>query len=179
MIHIINGSHPCLTQLGINYVPNTVKIGGENPGFLLVTGPNMGGKSTTLRMVCILIVLAQVGCFVPCESMEFTPVDRIFTRIGAQDLLMEGKSTFYLELEEILNPLNLATKSSLCIVDELGRGTSTYDGVAIAHAVMKYLATGIRCCTLFSTHFRILVEEARMIENVGNFFMVNCDEFIF
>ena len=83
VLKIVNGSHPCLMQLGVNYIPNTVSIGGEGSSFLMITGPNMGGKSTTLRMVCILTVLAQLGCMVPCESMVLTPVDRIFTRLGA------------------------------------------------------------------------------------------------
>lgn len=108
---------------------------------------------------------------VPCKSMELSPVDRIFTRIGARDYLIEGKSTFYVELEETLVPLRYATQHSLFITDELGRGTSTYDGVAIASAVMNHLIKRIGCRVLFATHFRILVEEAKLKKGVSNVHM--------
>lgn len=108
---------------------------------------------------------------VPCVAMQLTLVDRIFTRIGAKDHLMEGKSTFYVELEETLMPLKYATKHSLFITDELGRGTSTYDGVAIACAVMYHMVDRIECRVLFATHFRILVEEAKLIKGVSNVHM--------
>ncbi|CAK58417.1 unnamed protein product (macronuclear) [Paramecium tetraurelia] len=166
---IKEGKHPCLTN--INFVSNSIDMGEKLTKFQLLTGPNMGGKSTTLRMVCILAVLAQIGCSVPCEEMELSPIDRIFTRIGAKDYLMEGKSTFYVELEETLIPLKYGTKNSLFITDELGRGTSTYDGVAIASAVMHYLIKTIQCRVLFATHFRILIEEAKLISEVTNVHM--------
>ncbi|CAD8048051.1 unnamed protein product [Paramecium primaurelia] len=166
---IKEGKHPCLTN--INFVSNSIDMGEKLSKFQLLTGPNMGGKSTTLRMVCILAILAQLGCSVPCEEMELSPIDRIFTRIGAKDYLMEGKSTFYVELEETLLPLKYGTKNSLFITDELGRGTSTYDGVAIASAVMHYLIKKIQCRVLFATHFRILVEEAKLISEVTNVHM--------
>jgi DNA mismatch repair protein MSH6 len=107
-----------------------------------------------------------VGAMVPCKSMELSLIDRIFTRLGAKDQLMEGKSTFYIELEETLVPLKYATKDSLFITDELGRGTSTFDGVAIAYSVMKYLVERIKCRVLFATHFRILVEEANLLKDI-------------
>ncbi|CAD8059529.1 unnamed protein product [Paramecium sonneborni] len=166
---IKEGKHPCLTN--INFVSNSIDMGDKLCKFQLLTGPNMGGKSTTLRMVCVLAILAQLGCLVPCEEMELSPIDRIFTRIGAKDYLMEGKSTFYVELEETLIPLKYGTKNSLFITDELGRGTSTYDGVAIASAVMNYLIKKIQCRVLFATHFRILVEEAKLISDVTNVHM--------
>ncbi|CAD8056618.1 unnamed protein product [Paramecium sonneborni] len=157
---IKEGRHPCLTN--INFVSNSIDMGQKLCKFQLLTGPNMGGKSTILRML---------GCSVPCEEMELSPIDRIFTRIGAKDYLMEGKSTFYVELEETLIPLKYGTKNSLFITDELGRGTSTYDGVAIASAVMHYLIKTIQCRVLFATHFRILVEEAKLIRDVTNVHM--------
>ena len=99
----------------------------------------MGGKSTLLRQTCLAVVLAQIGCFVPAESMTLTPFDRVFTRIGASDRILEGKSTFFVEMEETASVIKQATKHSLAIIDELGRGTSTFDGYSIAHAVLKYL----------------------------------------
>ena len=99
----------------------------------------MGGKSTLLRQTCLAVILAQIGCFVPAESLSLTPVDRIFTRIGASDRILEGKSTFFVEMEETCSVIKQATRRSLVIIDELGRGTSTFDGYSIAHAVLKYL----------------------------------------
>lgn len=121
----------------------------------------MGGKSTLLRLTGIAVILAQIGCFVPAETCELTPVDRIFTRIGASDRILEGKSTFYVEMEETKNVLQFATPRSLAILDELGRGTSTYDGYSIAKAVIKHLVTDINCLVLFSTHYMMLLDELR------------------
>ncbi len=121
----------------------------------------MGGKSTLLRQTCMAVILAQIGCYVPAESMTLTPVDRIFTRIGASDRILEGKSTFYVEMEETKNIIQFATNKSLAIVDELGRGTSTFDGYSIAHAVLKYLVNSINCRSLFSTHYHMLLDEFR------------------
>ena len=123
---------------------------------MLVTGPNMGGKSTLLRQTCLAVILAQMGSFVPAESCTMTPVDKVFTRIGAQDRILEGKSTFYVEMEETKAILNQATRNSLVIIDELGRGTSTFDGQAIAEAVLNYIVKRIKCNTLFSTHYHVL-----------------------
>ena len=121
----------------------------------------MGGKSTLLRQTCIAVILAQIGCYVPAEAMTLTPVDRIFTRIGASDRILEGKSTFYVEMEETKNIIQFATNKSLAIVDELGRGTSTFDGYSIAHAVLKYLVNSLNCRSLFSTHYHMLLDEFR------------------
>jgi DNA mismatch repair protein MSH6 len=142
---------------GSAYVPNDVVIGtklgnGKSPAILLITGPNMGGKSTILRSTCIASIMAQVGCYVPADKCELTIVDRIFTRIGATDRILENKSTFFIELEETKTILDYATKNSLVIIDELGRGTSTFDGYSIAHSVLSYLANKIACRTLFTTH---------------------------
>jgi DNA mismatch repair protein MSH6 len=126
---------------------------------LLLTGPNMGGKSTLLRQTCLIIILAQLGCRVPADSCEMTPVDRIFTRVGASDRILAGQSTFFVELAETSLILKAATEDSLCILDELGRGTATFDGTAIAHAVVNHLVSKIHCRTLFATHYHLLVED--------------------
>lgn len=119
----------------------------------------MGGKSTLLRQTCLIAIMAQCGCFVPAEQAKLSPVDRIFTRLGASDRILAGMSTFFVELSEAAAVLNYATERSLVILDELGRGTSTFDGTAIAHAVVDYLAGHIQCRSLFATHYHSLVEE--------------------
>jgi len=131
----------------------------------------MGGKSTLLRQTCIAVILAQIGCYVPATKCELTPVDRIFTRIGASDRILEGKSTFYVEMEETKNILQFATHRSLAILDELGRGTSTFDGYSIAHAVMSYLVKRLNCRSLFSTHYHMLTEEFKTFDGVQNYHM--------
>lgn len=119
----------------------------------------MGGKSTLIRQAGLLAVMAQVGCYVPAEVCRLTPVDRVFTRLGASDRIMSGESTFFVELSETASILRHATVHSLVLVDELGRGTATFDGTAIANAVVKELAETIKCRTLFSTHYHSLVED--------------------
>ena len=151
--------HPCVQGY---FVPNDTLIAPtRDQTLLLVTGPNMGGKSTLLRQTCAAVILAQIGCYVPAEAMSLTPVDRVFTRIGASDRILEGKSTFYVEMEETKNIIQFATCRSLAIVDELGRGTSTFDGYSIAHAVLKYLVGKLNCRSLFSTHYHMLLDEFR------------------
>ena len=117
------------------------------------------------------MILAQIGCYVPAKFCELTPVDRVFTRIGAQDRIFEGKSTFFVEMEETKNVLRFATNRSLAILDELGRGTSTFDGYSIANAVMKYMVGRIGCMALFSTHYHMLLSEFRTVPGVKNFHM--------
>ncbi|XP_042560153.1 DNA mismatch repair protein Msh6-like [Clupea harengus] len=170
--------HPCVTKtfFGDDFIPNDISIGcpgaeedeGEGEGrgggketatCVLVTGPNMGGKSTLMRQCGLIVILAQLGCHVPAESLRFTPVDRVFTRLGASDRIMSGESTFFVELSETASILLHGTRHSLVLLDELGRGTATYDGTAIASAVVKELAERICCRTLFSTHYHSLVEE--------------------
>ncbi|CAN9499875.1 unnamed protein product [Ophioblennius macclurei] len=166
-IDIAGSRHPCVTKtfFGDDFIPNDIVIGcganeGENQAScVLVTGPNMGGKSTLMRQCGLVIILAQLGCYVPAESLRFTPVDRVFTRLGASDRIMAGESTFFVELSETASILHHATKHSLVLLDELGRGTATYDGTAIASAVVKELAEKICCRTLFSTHYHSLVED--------------------
>ncbi|KAF0916096.1 hypothetical protein E2562_000705 [Oryza meyeriana var. granulata] len=144
-------------------VPNDLSLGhdlsGQNRFALLLTGPNMGGKSTIMRATCLAIVLAQLGCYVPCQSCELTLADAIFTRIGAMDRIMSGESTFLVECTETASILENATEDSLVLLDELGRGTSTFDGYAIAYAVFRHLVEVVRCRLLFATHYHPLTKE--------------------
>ncbi|XP_059215090.1 DNA mismatch repair protein Msh6 isoform X2 [Centropristis striata] len=170
-LDLTGSRHPCVTKtfFGDDFIPNDIYIGcsgssetdenKEDASCVLVTGPNMGGKSTLMRQCGLVIILAQLGCYVPAESLRFTPVDRVFTRLGASDRIMAGESTFFVELSETASILHHATKHSLVLLDELGRGTATYDGTAIASAVVKELAEKICCRTLFSTHYHSLVED--------------------
>ena len=119
----------------------------------------MGGKSTLLRQTCLITILAQLGCMVPADKCVMTPIDRIFTRVGASDRILEGQSTFFVELAETAIILKAATQDSLCILDELGRGTATHDGTAIAHAVVDRLVRTTRCCCLFATHYHSLLDD--------------------
>ena len=157
-INIEGLRHPCVEKTVKKFVPNDVKLGGDDPLVHLITGPNMGGKSTLLRQTCVAVILCQVGCFVPAESCEMTLVDRIFTRIGANDRIMENKSTFFVEMEETKSIVEQATPHSLVIIDELGRGTSTFDGYSIAHAVLTHQVKKAGCLTLFTTHYHMLVD---------------------
>ena len=144
------------------FVANDVVMHYENSRCLLITGPNMGGKSTLLRATCLVVIMAQIGCYVPAESCEFTVVDQIFTRIGASDRILENKSTFFLELEETKYLLDNSTPHSLIIMDELGRGTSTFDG----YAVLMYLNANIRPRVLFTTHYHWLVDDFKNTKGV-------------
>lgn len=151
--------HPCF-NLGASivrdFIPNDIELGGDYPQLGLLTGANAAGKSTVLRMTCIAVILAQLGCYVPCKSAYLTPIDRIMTRLGANDNIMQGKSTFYVELSETKKILDLATKRSLLVVDELGRGGSSSDGFAIAEAVLHHVATHIQSLGFFATHYGTL-----------------------
>jgi DNA mismatch repair protein MSH6 len=161
-IEIIQGRHPCVdtTHSGADFIPNDLFLGsrlesdneGSEPSVLLLSGPNMGGKSTLLRQTCLIAILAQIGSFVPAERCALTPVDRIFTRLGASDRILCGQSTFFVELAETAAAARGATRRSLVIMDELGRGTSTFDGTAIASATVQHLVERNKCLTLFATH---------------------------
>lgn len=151
--------HPTVGQ-EFSFVPNDINLGGEHhPPFMLLTGPNMGGKSTLLRQVCLAVILAQVGADVPAEELQLAPVDQVFVRMGARDNIMAGQSTFLVELQETATMLRSATKNSLVALDELGRGTATSDGQAIAHAVLWGLTNTIGCRGIFSTHYHRLATE--------------------
>jgi DNA mismatch repair protein MutS len=169
-IHIVAGRHPVVeaSQREIAFVPNDTQLATGDAQILLLTGPNMAGKSTYLRQVALITLLAQIGSFVPAEAARIGLVDRIFTRIGAQDDLATGQSTFMVEMVETANILHHATARSLVILDEIGRGTSTYDGLAIARAIVEYLHNNKRCGakTLFATHYHELVEVTRMLPRV-------------
>ena len=163
------------------YVSNDVDMEASSP-VLLITGPNMGGKSTYMRQIALLAVMAQIGCFVPCNSANVPLFDQIFTRIGASDDLISGQSTFMVEMLEANNALRYATENSLIIFDEIGRGTATFDGMAIAQAMIEYIATTIKCITLFSTHYHELtfLEEKNLgIKNVHASASIDNDNLVF
>lgn len=167
-----DGRHPIVEQLSsAPFVPNDTLLEGSRRA-MVITGPNMGGKSCYIRQVALLLILAQAGSFVPCSSARFSPVDRILVRMGAQDSLEQGKSTFLVEMQETAEILRKATSRSLVIMDELGRGTSTHDGVAIAYGTLKHLLINLRCSTLFVTHHHVLCQmEAELPALVGNYHM--------
>lgn len=157
---IMQMRHPLLERkYDKEFVANDIKLDFDNQRTILITGPNMGGKSTLLRTSCLIVIMAQVGCFVPADFAEFSAVDQIFTRLGASDKILENKSTFFLELEETKFVLDQATQNSLVIMDELGRGTSTFDGYSLAYSVLKYLHNVNQSRLLFTTHYHWLVDD--------------------
>jgi len=169
-IHIVAGRHPVVEQAQSDtpFIPNDTNISNNTTQIGIITGPNMAGKSTYLRQVALITLMAQVGSYVPAETASIGIVDRIFTRIGAQDDLATGQSTFMVEMVETANILHHATPRSLVILDEIGRGTSTYDGLAIARAIVEYLHNNKRsgARTLFATHYHELVEIAQLLPRV-------------
>jgi DNA mismatch repair protein MutS len=169
-LHIVEGRHPVVEKaLGHQeYIPNSVHMSKENI-ILLITGPNMSGKSTYMRQLALTVVMAQIGCFVPAESAELPIFDQIFTRIGASDDLIAGQSTFMVEMMEANQALRHATPNSLILFDELGRGTATYDGMALAQAIIEYIHREVKAKTLFSTHYHeltVLDETLAGLENI-------------
>ncbi|MCQ2550908.1 MAG: DNA mismatch repair protein MutS [Clostridia bacterium] len=170
-IKIVQGKHPVISETLTDgqFVSNDTYMNETDTSMLLLTGPNMAGKSTYMRQIALIVLMAQAGCFVPCEGASIGVVDRIFTRIGASDNLSQGQSTFFVEMNELSYILNCATEKSLVILDEIGRGTSTYDGLSIAWAVVEYLCnenTHIR--TLFATHYHELTALEDEIKGVKN-----------
>ena len=154
---------------GGRFVPNSLFLDSDaGPAVLLITGPNMGGKSTYLRMAALLVVMAQMGCFVPAERMRLGLVDRIYTRIGASDNVARGRSTFMVEMTETAAILNTATKRSLVLLDEMGRGTATYDGLSLAWATVEHLHDRIGARTLFATHYHELTLLAERLARLTN-----------
>ncbi len=170
-MEIVNGRHPVVeTLLKDNaFVANDTLLDDNENRTMIITGPNMGGKSTYMRQVAVIVLMAHIGSFVPAEKAEICMVDRIFTRIGASDDLAFGQSTFMVEMNEVANILNNATDKSLLILDEVGRGTSTYDGLSIAWAVMEFVSKHMKAKTLFSTHYHELTELEGVAEGVKNY----------
>jgi DNA mismatch repair protein MutS len=173
-LEILEGRHPVIEQQEMaggseRFVPNDLYLNSTTHTILLLTGPNMGGKSTYLRQTALIVILAQMGSFVPARSARLSVVDRVFTRIGASDNLARGRSTFMVEMTETAAILHTATERSLVLLDEVGRGTSTYDGLAIAWAAIEYLHARVRAKTLFATHYFELTELAEQLSGVKNY----------
>lgn len=168
-IQIEKGRHPVVEKVMTDdsFVPNDVKMNDQND-ILLITGPNMSGKSTYMRQLALTAIMAQVGCFVPCESAEVPIFDQIFTRIGAADDLVSGQSTFMVEMMEAKHALTNASENSLILLDEIGRGTSTYDGMALAQAIVEHIHEHIHAKTLFSTHYHELTELDQSLPKLKN-----------
>jgi len=168
VINIKDGRHPVVEVVNkFEYVPNDVVMG-KNTSVLLITGPNMAGKSTYMRQLAIIVIMAQIGSYVPCTSCEIPIFDNIFTRIGASDDLVSGESTFMVEMKEANQAISNATSKSLILFDELGRGTATYDGMSLAQAILEYIHDEVKCKTLFSTHYHELTTLAGTLNNLKN-----------
>ncbi len=171
-MRIMAGRHPVIEKLAEQeagrFIPNDLFLNDTTDLIAIITGPNMGGKSTYLRQAALIAILAQMGSFVPAESAHLPLIDRIFTRIGASDNLSRGRSTFMLEMTETAVILNTATRRSFIVLDEIGRGTATYDGLALAWAVVEHIHTTTRAKTLFATHYHELTELAEQLEGVRN-----------
>lgn len=169
-LDIRDGRHPVLDQtLDDRFVPNDVVLGEPDARLIVLTGPNMAGKSTYIRQAALLVLLAQSGSFVPASAMTFSPVDRVFARVGASDEILRGHSTFMIEMIEAANILRNATPRSLVILDEIGRGTSTFDGLSLAWAITEHLAKQTRCLTLVATHYHEMTELAELVPGIRNF----------
>ncbi|MGB2991422.1 MAG: DNA mismatch repair protein MutS, partial [Paenisporosarcina sp.] len=168
-LNIVNGRHPVVEKMmnKQHYVPNDCALTAKE-NMLLITGPNMSGKSTYMRQVAITVIMGQMGCYVPAEEALLPITDQIFTRIGAADDLAAGQSTFMVEMLESTYAITHATERSLLLFDEIGRGTSTYDGMALAQAMMEYIHTEIRANTLFSTHYHELTQLEQQLDKLRN-----------
>ena len=174
-LHVTDGRHPvveaALRKTGTGFVSNSLNLGNgadKDTRLQIITGPNMAGKSTFLRQTALLVILAQAGWYVPARDMELGIVDRVFSRVGASDDLARGKSTFMVEMLETASILNQASDRALVILDEVGRGTSTYDGLAIAWSCVEYLHDTVRCRGLFATHYHELTKLATRLPFAGN-----------
>ncbi len=170
-VQIKDGRHPIIEKFLKDelFVPNDVTLNHSSHEILVITGPNMAGKSTYMRQVAVLVLMAQTGSFIPAREASICPVDRIFTRIGASDDILSGQSTFMVEMKEVSYILNHATERSLLVLDEIGRGTSTFDGMSIARAVIEYCLKHIHALTLFATHYHELTDMADTSEKIKNY----------
>jgi DNA mismatch repair protein MutS len=170
VLDVVDGRHPVLdiVEPEGTFVPNDVHVGGESGSIMLITGPNMAGKSTYIRQVALITLMAQIGSFVPARSAKVGVADRIFARVGASDELSRGQSTFMVEMIETARILNTATSRSLVILDEIGRGTSTYDGMSLAWAVVEHLHDHVGCRTLFATHYHELTDLEKSLDRTKN-----------
>jgi DNA mismatch repair protein MutS len=171
-LHITDGRHPVVEQMQKDtlFVPNDTQLGDVNHQVSIITGPNMAGKSTYMRQVALITVMAQIGSFVPAAEARIGVVDKVFTRVGASDDLASGQSTFMLEMNEVSYILKNATRKSLIIYDEVGRGTSTFDGMSIARAIVEYTnSRKIGAKTLFATHYHELTSMEEEFEGVVNY----------
>lgn len=171
ILDIKNGRHPVIESFlsSINeFIPNDTNIGDENNLIQIITGPNMSGKSTYIRQIALIVIMAQMGSFVPADSANISIVDRIFTRIGASDNLYKGESTFMVEMKEVNNILKYSIKNSLLILDEVGRGTSTYDGLSLAWAIVEYITKNIKSKTFFATHYHELIDLENVFPEIKN-----------
>lgn len=170
-IRILDGRHPVVERLLERdiFVPNDTNLNSTDERMIIITGPNMAGKSTYMRQVALLTLMTQMGSFIPARQASICPVDKIFTRVGASDDLATGQSTFMVEMNEVAQILKYATRNSLIILDEVGRGTSTFDGMSIARAVMEYIHEKIKAKTLFATHYHQLIELENIMEGVKNY----------
>lgn len=174
-IHILNGRHPIVEQLiNTQFIENDVHFT-KNKNFIILTGPNMAGKSTYMKQIALICILAQIGMFVPAKSANLSIIDKFLTRIGASDDILTGQSTFMVEMSEVSQILNTATEKSLIILDEVGRGTSTYDGLAIATAISSYIHDKIKAKTIFATHYHELNELENEYERIINY-RINVEE---
>lgn len=173
-IDIIEGRHPVIEKQlppGESYIANNVTLGNESQQIMMITGPNMAGKSALLRQTALIVLMAQIGCFVPADAAKIGIVDKIFTRVGASDNISLGESTFMVEMNEAASILNNLSERSLVLFDELGRGTSTYDGISIAWSIVEYIHENPRfhAKTLFATHYHELNEMAKTFKRIANF----------
>lgn len=169
ILFIKDGRHPVVEQtMDEAYIPNDTYLDDEKVLLQIITGPNMAGKSTYMRQVALIQIMAQIGAFVPAEEANLPMVDQIFTRIGASDYLTRGQSTFMVEMTEVAEILRLATARSLILFDEVGRGTSTYDGLSIAWSIIEYIYKEVRAKTLFATHYFELTELENRYDGILN-----------
>lgn len=174
MLDIENGRHPVIEKQlppGEEYIANNVHLDNENQQIIIITGPNMAGKSALLRQTALIVIMAQAGCFIPASTAKIGYFDKVFTRVGASDNISQGESTFMVEMNEAANILNNISDRSLILFDELGRGTSTYDGISIAWAIVEFLHENPkhRAKTLFATHYHELNEMEHSFKKIKNF----------